>query len=159
MLFIALSADPSSAQSPGLHAGKPGQVREVIAPAATVIATDHYQVELALTCGGGTACSGNFPKPGNKRRLNIMRMSCYVAGASGSTFDLGYADLKSAANAHIQYQWLPVDHSSPAGSHTLNRAVDIQVGSQQHIGVYLELSGGTASQGYCTASGTLETLQ
>ena len=158
MLFIALSADPSPAQSPGLHAGKPGQVREVIGPAATVIGTAHYQAELVLPCPGGNNCSGDFPKPGNKRRLNITRMSCSIVGVGGSTlFVSGHAELLSAGDTHILRQWLPVDHSS-GSTHTLNRAVDMQVGSQQHIGVFFLLSG-TAFSATCTASGTLDTLQ
>jgi hypothetical protein len=157
MLFLSLSSDPSSAQVSGLHAGKPGQVREVIGPAATVIATDHYQAELTLNCTGNI-CFGFFPKPGNKRRLNITRMSCYIFGPGASAFVFGQAELMSAASAHILYQYLPVDFSSSTGDHTLNRAVDMQVGSQQQIRVDLFLSS-AATLGRCTAGGTRDTLQ
>jgi hypothetical protein len=159
MLFLSLSANPSSAQVSGLHAGKPGQVREVIGPSATVIATEHYQAELTLSCGLDV-CSGSFPKPGNKHRQNITRISCYVDSTDGSTFNYGFAELKSANNVRILRQWLPADHSSSAGVHTLNRAVDMQVGSEQNIRVVLFVDAtSTVGDGYCTASGTRDTLQ
>jgi hypothetical protein len=121
-----------------------------------VIATEYYQVELVLTCPG--SCFGSFPKPGNKRRLNITRMSCLITGAPASTYDYGYAELQSASNARVLRQFLPADHSSPAGYHSLNRAVDIRVGSQQHIMVVLNLNSAAGSFA-CTASGTRDTLQ
>jgi hypothetical protein len=149
MFFAALSADPSPAKSPG-------QVREVIGPAATVIRTQHYQAEIDLTCIGN--CSGNFPSPGSKRRQNITRMSCRINGAAGSTFDFGAAELRSAGDAHILSQFLAVDHSTSTGIHTFNRAIDMQAGNQQHVRVNFILSG-TSASATCTASGTLETLQ
>jgi hypothetical protein len=148
MLFLSLY---------GLHARASGQVREVVGPAATVVATAHYQAEITLSCSSDT-CSGGFPKPGNKRRLNITRISCSVLGASGTTFALGRIELISANLVHVLYQWLPVDYSSPNGRHMLNRAVDMQVGSQQ-IAALLFILSGTAANGTCTASGTLDTLQ
>jgi hypothetical protein len=157
MLFVVLSTGPSSAQASGVHAGKPAQVREVIGPAATVIATEHYQAEMEMSCAGD-ACVGSFPKPGNKRRQNITRMSCYILGSSGSTFRYGYAQLRSAGDEPILRQWLPVDHSSSTGNHILNRAVDMLVGSKQRIRVVFSLNG-TAANATCTVSGTLDTLQ
>jgi hypothetical protein len=157
MLFLLLSSDPSSAQSPGLHALKPGQVREVVRPAATVIATEHYQAEIGLICGG-FSCSGHFPKPGNKRQLNITRMSCYIINGSGSTYYNGSAELQSAAGSHVLYQWLPADYSISVGYHLLNRAVDFLVGSQQHLFVNFGFSNAPIV-GFCTATGTRDTLQ
>ena len=50
--------------------------------------------------------------------------------------------------------------AAPAGLfHTLNDAVDIRVGSAQHLRVALLLSTGTVANGECTASGIVEVLQ
>jgi hypothetical protein len=162
-LWLALSGDPSPAQAPGplVPRSAPGQVREVIAPAATVIASVHYQAQLELTCIM-TSCAGNFPKPGANRQLNVTRMSCFLNGSVGSTFARAIIELQRADSSHLVSQYLPVDHSvssATSGLHTLNRAVDMQVVGAQHIAVTLALASGTATVAACTASGTLDTLQ
>ena len=155
LLVLSLSGGPSPAQEPGSPA--PGQVTEAIAPAATVVSTVHYQAELGLMCVGGT-CSGAFPRPGARRQLNVTRMSCLM-GSSGSTFSHGIIELVRADGSHVLSQYLPGHHSTSAGFHPLNRAVDVQVAAKQHIDVFLILATGTATFASCTVIGTLDTLQ
>jgi hypothetical protein len=158
-LLLTLFGEPSLAQAPGGLAinRAPGQAVVMIAPAATVVSTFHYQAGLTLSCTS-FSCFGNFPKPGAKRRLNITRMSCYILAQSGSAFHEGRITLRSAADLTLLFQFLPVDYSSPAaGTHTLNRAVDVQVGANQHINV--QLNADSPVTAVCTATGTLDRLQ
>jgi hypothetical protein len=71
---------------------------------------------------------------------------------------MGYALLHKADDTYVLAEYLPIDSRSQNGTHTLNSAIDIQVAASQHIGVYLDLSSGTAGSATCTASGTLDTL-
>jgi hypothetical protein len=160
VFVLSLSGNPAPAQAPDplIHDAAPGRVRVMTAPAATVIRTDHYQAWLVLTCGAH-ACSGEFPGPGRNRRLNITRMSCYLAGSSGSVFRQGEIHLHGAGHTFVLEQYLPVDYSGPY-RHVLNRAVDMQILTGQHMEVFLRLeSGGTASAAECTATGISELLQ
>lgn len=163
IFFLSLSGAPSPAQAPGAPAPRaaPGQVVEAIAPAATVVSTVHYQAHLGLTCSL-RACSGELPRLGARRRLNLTRMSCYLQGTTGAPFFTGFVELRSADDSFVLVQWLPVDHSGSDGFsvyHQLNRAVDVQVGPRQHIEVRLSLGSGTALSASCAAAGTLDTLQ
>jgi len=128
-------------------------------PAQTVVETVHYQAEIGLNCFLGTDCYGSFPKPGAKRRLNITRVTCAVGATAGSKFGYGSIYLRRADNTIALAYRLPVDHSGTNGLHMLNRAVDVQVGPNQHILADLLLASGTASSAQCTASGTLDKLQ
>ena len=135
-----------------------GQVQEMVAPAATVVSTVHYQAELVLTCIA-SSCTGEFPKPGTKKRLNITRMTCILLASSGSAFGTGSIELLSKANDHLLAEFLPLDYASPSSEHyTLNRAVDLQVSANQHIRVALFLPSGTPKNALCSASGTLDSL-
>jgi hypothetical protein len=163
IFLLMLSGDPSPAQEPGPPAPQraPGQVVEVVGSAATVVETAHYQAQLALTCGS-FACFGDFPRPGARRRLNVTRMSCWLVASSGSTFAYGESRLVNADYSVVLSQFLPVDHSGSSTSlsyHTLNRAVDLQLGAKQHIHVSLILASGQSRQSTCTATGTLDRLQ
>jgi hypothetical protein len=160
VVCLMLSGAPSPAQQSGapVSARAPRQAVEVIAPAQTVLETVHYQAELALVCNALT-CFVDFPKPGAKRRLNVTRMTCILRATLGSSAAGGYIQLRNANLTHVLYHWLPTHHSSPDGFHTLNRAVDVQVASSQHIRVAVILASGTTADGSCTASGTLERLQ
>jgi len=139
MFLLALSGHPSTAQAAGplAHRDTPGQVREVIAPAATVIATRHYQARLALSCFD-LNCNGEFPSAGQKRRLNITRISCEMFAQAGSSFHVGRLTLHKPPHSFVAHQFLPVDHSSSNGdAHVLNCAVDMQVvGAGQHMQVF-----------------------
>jgi hypothetical protein len=119
---------------------------------------------LPLTCSSSTAsgpfCSGYFPAVAGRRRLNLTRMSCYMHSATYSTYATGKIVLHAADGSSSLVQYLPADHSTEWGHHVLNRTVDVQVASRQHISVALILaSGGQALDAACTAHGTLETLQ
>ena len=127
-------------------------------PAATVVSSQHYQKEIPLTCGAQT-CSGTFPKPGTTHQLNLTRMSCQLRGPAGSEYDTGQLQLHASDGSHVLYEHLPVEHSSSNGYHILDRAIDVQVGAKQYINVDLFLVGGSALYGFCTAFGTLDTLQ
>lgn len=159
ILFLSLAGDPSPAQvrDPLPHHGEPGQVREVIAPAVTVARTHHYQAELMLNCIPNI-CSGAFPKPGKRRRLNITRISCFMLGPPGTTFRNGTVELENADQSHVLNQHLPVDHTAPDGVFTLNRAIDVQVIAAQHLRVALILADGIPDVAQCTATGTLDVL-
>lgn len=167
MLFLSLSGDPSPAQAPGPLASKvtPGRAVERITPAATVVATAHYQVVLPLSCGSSSAsgafCLGYFPAVAARRRLNLTRMSCYMQSSTYATYASGKVVLHAAdGGTDSLVQYLPADYSSQWGHHLLNRAIDVQVTARQYISVALILaSGGQTLQGACTAHGTLETLQ
>lgn len=159
-LLLTLSGAPAPAQTLGplIAGGAPGKVVETIAPAATVLSSVHYQAQLTLNCGSNV-CAGLFPKPGINRRLNVTRVACRLSGTPGSAFDMGWVNLLNGRESVLLTEWLPVDFSSSAGSHTLNRAVDVQVVGSQKLFTALQLvSGGTASFGYCTVTGTLDTL-
>jgi hypothetical protein len=57
-------------------------------------------------------------------------------------------------------EYLPVDHTTDFGHHVLNRATDMQAKTGEYFGVSLILaSGGQASDGHCTAHGTVEVVQ
>ena len=130
-----------------------------IANAATVLSSVHYQRELILTCASG-GCGGDFPKVAAKRRLTVTRMTCRLQGSAGSTYSIGWIDLRASDDSRVLSEYLPVDHSGSNGiMHTLNRAVDMQVAVAQHMHVSLNLVTGTAIAGNCTATGTLDTLQ
>jgi hypothetical protein len=160
LFFLSWSSHLSPARPPGpvTPQAVPGQVREVIAPATTVVETVHYQAELFLACSGD-ACTGDFPPPGRNRRLNVTRMSCWVYSVSsaGMTFRYGYIALLNTNGSAVLYQFLPADHFAP-NDVMLNRAVDVQVAAGQHLWAVLAVTGGAAGAS-CTATGTLDTLQ
>jgi hypothetical protein len=157
-LGVILSAHDAAAQTtrPAMPHLGPGKSVEMVTPAAAITSTAHYQTLLQLSCVGLT-CSGDFPKPGSHHQLNITRVSCHVEGAAGSTFRWGDIDLYSASNTFALQQYLPLSSSSPEGFHQLDRAVDLQVVGGQHMQVILQLSS-NASNGFCSATGTLSTL-
>jgi hypothetical protein len=125
------------------------------AEAATVVSSVHYQKYFPLSCGG-TQCSVRLPAPGVKRRLNVTRITCGFNGTG--TPSVSQIVLENASNVAVLVDYLPADYSV-SGSHMLNQAVDIQVGATQHIAVFLGLVTGTLSGAFCTATGTLDTLQ
>ena len=126
---------------------------------AKAAATAHYQKDLALSCLG-RSCGQDFPAVGAKQRLHLSRVHCNLVGPAGSTFRLGYIAILNANNSGPLILYLPVDHSSSDGYHTLNQAIDIQVVAGQRVQVQVELvTGETPSSGFCAVTGTLETLQ
>jgi hypothetical protein len=163
MLGLALSGSPTSAGDPALAArGVPGRVQEMVAPAATVVQTLHYQAKVEPSCAG-MDCFGDLPTLGRKRRLTITRVTCSLLGTLGSTSSGAYVELQGSDGLPLLDQFLPVDHSVPderVGSyHTFNRAVDMQILPRQHIKIGLFLASGTARFASCSASGSLEVLQ
>ena len=157
--FLMLSGGSVPAQAPrALEAGgKPGTATVMIAPAAKVVSTVHYQANLILTCLP-SVCSGKFPAPGAHRRLNVTRMTCSITGPTNSTFYFGELVLYNANQHVLLVQHLPGEHTSQDYS-SLNRAVDVQAVSTQYIGVTLALVGGNAIFAACDATGTMDTLQ
>jgi hypothetical protein len=159
-LLLTMSGAPRLAEAAQSLAPKlaPGQVSEMIGQAATVLSTVHYQVDLAFTCGG-SGCIGDFPKPGANHRLNITRISCYMRGPSGSTFEFGEAQVQDKTNqATYLREYLPADFTGADGSQLINRAVDMQIGANQHLHVIIQLANFMANYGQCTATATMETL-
>lgn len=130
----------------------------MIAQAATVTSTDHYQKQIKPTCSG-VDCSGNFPAPGAGHRLNLTRITCLLNGTAGSTFAIGGIILHTANNGDALVEYLPTIFSASNGLQTLNQAIDVQLAANQHIEVDLQLASGAANSGVCTATGTLDTLQ
>ena len=134
---------------------RPGERVKIISELSTVISTQHYQEMIGLTCSN--SCTGAFSKPGAKHQTNVTRISCYILAGNGSTFTSGYAALINSRGQLILNQFLPIDFSSSIGDHLLNHAVDFQVRGAQHIEVNFHVSSSYA--GFCTATGTLDTLQ
>jgi len=146
----------TAADRPALPHLPPGQSVTLVSAALTVLSTQHYQIMIGLNCSAAT-CIGEFPKPGAKRRTNITRLSCYVLSANGSVYTSGWTALLNSQGQTLLNQFLPVDFSSTIGDHQLNRAVDFLVTTSQHLEVVLHAT--SSYVGYCTATGTLETLQ
>jgi hypothetical protein len=161
VLVLTLTGAPSRAQVPGPLATNlaPGQVRETIGQAATVVSTVHYQAEFVLICGG-TNCYGSFPKPGQSHRLNLTRVTCLAYSSNTAYFGYGHIELRASDDSHRLYEYLPVGYSSNSDIYTtLNGAVDVQVGANQYIHIFLYFLNGNPSYGTCSATGTLDTLQ
>jgi hypothetical protein len=136
-----------------------GQENVIVGESAAVLSTAHYQARHTLTCGG-TTCLGQFPVPGTKRRLNVSRIYCLLSAATiSATVHAASIELLNTSNTVLLDEYIQVAYSSSDGNHTFNQAVDMQVGSSQHIGVVLQLVSGTASIAVCTLTGTLDTLQ
>ena len=139
----------------------PGHTVEMVAAAATVTSTVHYQAQIGLDCKG-FSCSGDFPRPGRSRQLNITRITCFFEANAGSTFRFGAIDLIDSTSAVILGETVPVDASAPNFDSgvlfTLNRAIDLQIAASQHMRSYLDVSAGTVIDASCTATGTLSTL-
>ena len=83
-----------------------------------------------------------------------------MQSATYGVYTAGRVDLRAADGSSSIVQFLPADHSTDFGYHSLNRAVDVQVRARQNARVFLSLaSGGQAFNATCTAHGTLDTLQ
>jgi len=159
-LFISLSVEPSPAQEPARIAPQvvPGQVTEMVSPAATVVSTAHYQALVGLECKG-SLCSGNLPNVRRQRRLNITRVTCQLQPSEAGAFLLtGFITLVDAKGVNAQYQFLPPDYtlSSPT-TYLINRAVDLQIAAREHASL-LFLMTGLGGGATCSVSGTLDTL-
>jgi hypothetical protein len=150
----AVSASGASAQT--RPPNFPTQSVEMIAPAATVTSTVHYQAMVTLTCNAGF-CTGNFDPVRRKHQLHITRVWCDLgASSSWSYSDLYLFDRND--NLLLQ-QGLPLSASNPtSGFYQSNRAVDLQVDAGQMVTTVVAFSG-AASFGTCTVAGTLSTLQ
>jgi hypothetical protein len=160
-VLVTLSGQPSPAEPSGTFApaGSPGQANVMVGQAATVLSTAHYQAQLTLSCGG-SSCGGNFPTIAAKRRLNVTRIACGINASAGSTFSVGEIVLANATANQVLVELLTGIFSNSAGQvHSVNQAVDMQVKATQHVFVALGVASGTVSNGLCTATGTLETLQ
>jgi hypothetical protein len=160
-LLLTLSGAPAPAQDRGNPAlrGTPGQAREVVGRAVTVLSTVHYQVDIGLSCAEG-GCFGEFPKPGTKRRINVTRVTCLFTSSVGTKFAYGFIELRANDDSSLLTQYLPIDQTVASGFSTLNHAVDMQVNFNRHITVHLlPLPGGSPIGGFCTATGTLDTLE
>ena len=150
----AMAAETARPNFPHLA---PGKVQETIAPAATVVSTVHYQAYAGLSCFT-SLCLFSFPKPGRKHRLNLTGLACDLHGTDGSTFDQGFLELRDAVNNVLFREYVPVDFSSSLGVHTLNRAVDMQIGASQYVEVQLFLATGSVLGAICSITGTMDTL-
>ena len=128
--------------------------------AATVVSTAD-QSSQALIWHSGQACRGEFPGDlGNRKRLNLTRVSCFMHTAEYSTYAHGKIDVRTAGNVSSLAQLLPADYSTQWGYHMLNHATDVTVPATQQFIVQLTVaSGGQAYDATCTAHGMLETLQ
>jgi hypothetical protein len=157
---IAISAAASAATGASAQTVRPPnfptQSVEMIAPAATVTSTVHYQAMTTLACSANS-CSGNFNRVRRHQQLHITRVMCDVgSNPSWSYSDLYLYDRKG--NLLLQ-EGLPLSASNPAaGFYQINRAVDLQVDAGQTMRTVIVFSGAT-SFGTCTVAGTLSTLQ
>ncbi len=127
-------------------------------PAQTVVETAHYQSQIVMSCDS-VVCAGALDSPGRKRRLHVTRIACEFKGTPKIPFRYGAVELRQPDGAHVLYQYLPPGHSSATGVHSINQAVDVQVGARQNLVVELVLAGGSAIGGSCNAAGTLSRLQ
>jgi hypothetical protein len=82
-----------------------------------------------------------------------------AAGPNRSEYRYGNIQLIGADNSFLVDQTLPADNSISTGLHTLNQAVDLQVGARQRVRGWLEVVSGNAANAVCTATGMLDTLQ
>lgn len=158
--LLSFTTIPSPAEtSEFISRLQPGKATEAVAAAATVVSTAYYRATLVLTCSG-TNCQGDFPVVGNRRQLNLTRVSCLMQSATYGVYTAGRIDLRAADGSTSMVQFLPADYSTDFGYHSLNRAVDVQVGTKQNARVLLFLaSGGQAQAATCTAHGTLDTVK
>ena len=154
--LFAHHAAAQTAKTSALQRSVPGHSVEMIGPTAAITSTAHYQAQISLTCGG--SCEGDFRRPGVNHQLNITRVSCVLLATAGSEFLDGIISLQNATADILLGEFLPVDFSSSGGSHSLNRAVDLQIAAAQHMHVTLDLASGTPTAAFCTATGTLSTL-
>jgi len=161
MTVIALSEEPATAQERTPLASKltPGPAVEVISPQATVVSTAHYQAHLLLTCGGGSACYGQFPKVRRNKMLTVTRVTCEMAATPNAHYLEGYISLINAKGGTLQYQFLPADYVLPSYSMVhINRAVDMQIAARQHVNVILLVNSGSTAFALCSLTGKLDTL-
>ena len=159
--LLSFTTIPSPAQPVAGAATKAGRAIERITPEAlAVVATAHYQAALTLTCSAQN-CSGDFPAIGNRRRLNVTRVTCHLHSAQYAAYASGKIQLRSPGNVVTLAQFLPADYSTDWGFHLINSAIDVQVPGGHGVNVSLSLApgGGHALDAMCTAHGTLETLQ
>lgn len=154
--LIAPGAGAQASQSP-LPPLRPGQSVEAIGSAATITSTAHYQVSLVLTCSGA-ACIGDFPRPGRNRLITVTRVSCAFIGTGNATVGPDHADVVDAKGTIKVGAYLPIDYTTAQGWNILNQAIDLQVVGSQHLEVTMFFPTGEASEGGCTATGTLSTL-
>src|SRR5256885_17066331 len=114
----------------------------MIGPAAAVLSTVHYQAKIVLTCFGSN-CFGNFPKPGANHRINVTRVSCYMRGPDGSTYEWGEVELQDETDVT-----LPLDSAGgpwgQGGTHGFN--------TETHVPLHASALG-TASHGGRRAHG------
>lgn len=130
------------------------------AVAVTVKSSAHYQAALTLTCSAQT-CRGEFSAVGNRRRLNLTRVTCHMHSAQYAAYASGKIDLRDAGNISSVAQFLPAAYSTDWGFHVINSTVDLEVttGRQFVVTLFLAPGGGNALDGACTAHGTLDILQ
>ena len=69
-----------------------------------------------------------------------------------------FLQLRDAADNELFREYVPVDFSSSLGVHTLNRAVDMQIGASQYVEVQLFLATGSVLGAICSITGTMDTL-
>jgi hypothetical protein len=158
--LLTFTTVPSPAESSAFASKlQPGKATESIAAAATVVSSAYYRATLPLTCSG-TTCEGDFPAVGNRRQLNLTRVSCLMQSATYGVYTAGRIDLRAADGSTSMVQFLPADYSTNFGYHSLNRAVDVQIPTRQNARVFLSLaSGGQAFAATCTAHGTLDIVK
>src|SRR4051794_515718 len=79
--------DPAVAQSGPAMPKAAVETLEMVAPAATLVSKVHYQAQITMTClSSGSSCSGAFPAPGSKRRINVTQISCIAFSSSAFQF-------------------------------------------------------------------------
>lgn len=135
---------------------RPTQSVEMIAPAATVTSTVHYQAMVPFACSVG-GCTATFDRVRRNRQLNITRVWCdVVSDPSWLYADLYLRDRRG--NVLLQ-EGLPLS-ASDIPYFQVNRAVDLQVAAGLTMQVVAAFSATTTPQfGACTVAGTMSTLQ
>lgn len=153
--FAAAGASAQTLQPPNspLH---PTHSVEMIAPAATVTSTVHYQAMVPFDCSVG-GCTATFNRVRRNRQLNITRVWCDLV--SDPTWLYGELYLRDRRGNVLLQEGLPLSASN-AGFYQVNRAVDLQVAAGLTMQVVAAFSANITPQfGACTAAGTMSTLQ
>lgn len=162
-LLVATST-ASAAQLRDSFAGPnrtPGHAVESIMPNVTVVSTNHYQVELTLTCSSN-ACDGYFPAVAANRRLHLERMNCTMGTSGVTTAWSGQIILYKANNGYALSYWMVPGQTGGNGAggsaHVYDQPIDLQLLAGQRIWIRL-IASGNAYIAYCTASGMMDVVK
>jgi hypothetical protein len=137
----------------------PTQSVEMIAPAAAITSTVHYEATVPLTCNV-VVCEGRFPRPGRNQLITATRLSCGFTVSNNSPIGVIHADVLKGNGTRGAMEYLPIDYTYPQGYNIINQAIDLQVVGREQLDLLIVFSAGNAaaSSGACTATGTLSTM-